>query len=358
MCEPCSLQNKTERAVYFCRNCIEKYCEPCSFTHKAHKVSRKHDIVTFDDSSQNTIACEPCNYRNTFARPSDFCKECEEYLCKSCTIEHCAQKQNKNHNLQQLKNALNCEPCLVNGKTGTAVKFCLDCEEPEPLCASCADIHIAMKRTRDHRLSADRIHLNRLKPDAQRNPGNQSFCQAQVQKNSKSSEVDMASTTGKQCEPCNHRGMEVSASHYCQDCDERYCENCMQKHAKSRQSKKHDVVDISQEIENCKPCLLIKVITHASHFCKDCAENLCNECTNTHTSQKLTRNHKIIPFQYVDRKCEICESAVATSFCKDCDDPDLLCELCAEDHTSMKQNRGHKVSSDMTAFNSFAMKLR
>lgn len=161
MCEPCSLRNKTENAVYFCRNCSEKYCESCSLTHKSHKSSRQHDIVRFDNTAQTTNECEPCSVRNISAESTRFCKDCEEYLCESCTIEHRSHKQNKNHTIGKINEILHCDPCLVNGKTETAVKFCLDCEEPEPLCASCADIHTTMKRTRDHRLSSDKCHLNR-----------------------------------------------------------------------------------------------------------------------------------------------------------------------------------------------------
>lgn len=161
MCEPCSLQNKTKRAVYLCRNCRERYCEACSYIHKSNELSRQHDIVSFDDSLHNEILCEPCSIRNTSVKPANVCKECEEYLCKSCTIEHRAHKQNRNHIMIPVQNALNCDPCLVIGKTEAAVKFCLDCKDPEPLCASCADIHITMKRTRRHRLSTDQVYLNK-----------------------------------------------------------------------------------------------------------------------------------------------------------------------------------------------------
>lgn len=161
MCEPCSIRNKTERAVYFCRDCSEKYCEACSLTHKAHKSSREHTIEKFDDTVQSINECEPCSVRNIPVESTKFCKECEEYLCNSCTIEHLSHKQNKNHTIVQVNGVLNCDPCLVNGKKEIAEKFCLDCKEPEPLCASCADIHIIMKRTRGHRLSSDNVSLNR-----------------------------------------------------------------------------------------------------------------------------------------------------------------------------------------------------
>lgn len=126
----------------------------------------------------------------------------------------------------------------------------------------------------------------------------------------------------------------------------------MQKHAKSRQTKDHKVVDISNESPKCKPCMINNVVINASHFCDNCDNNLCDECSNTHKSHKLTRNHKLIPIPSVVPQCEICESAGASSFCENCEDPELLCELCAEDHKSMKQNRNHTFSYDMTKFHS------
>lgn len=107
--------------------------------------------------------------------------------------------------------------------------------------------------------------------------------------------------TSKRCEPCMHRGREISASHFCHDCEERYCVNCMQKHAKSKQTKDHNVVDISFESANCS-------------------------------------------------SCEICEAAAATLYCEDCEDPELLCDICADDHKSLKQNRTHKFSNDIAKF--------
>lgn len=104
--------------------------------------------------------CEPCNVRNKSVESTMFCNECEEYLCDNCTIEHRSHQQNKN--LTITGNAvMHCNPCVVNGKTETAVKLCLDCEEPEPLCASCADIHLTMERTGNHRLTSDTVYLDR-----------------------------------------------------------------------------------------------------------------------------------------------------------------------------------------------------
>lgn len=155
MCEPCSLRKRTERAVYFCRNCFERYCESCYLIHKAHKSSSNHDIVTFDETVQNMIECEPCSFGNKSTKSTQFCRDCKEYLCEHCTTSHRSHKQNKNHTTIQINEALNCNPCKMKGKTETAVKFCLDCKEPDPLCASCADIHLSMKRTRGHRMSPD-----------------------------------------------------------------------------------------------------------------------------------------------------------------------------------------------------------
>lgn len=121
----------------------------------------------------------------------------------------------------------------------------------------------------------------------------------------------------------------------------------MQKHAKSKQTKDHNVVDISLESANCKPCMLDNFVINANHFCDDCDESLCDECTNTHISQKNTQKHKIKALPSVAPRCEICEAEAATLYCEDCEDPDLLCEVCAEDHKSLKQNRNHELSTDI-----------
>lgn len=51
------------------------------------------------------------------------------------------------------KEDIECEPCLNDAQKITATHFCKTCEDPEPLCESCAKQHSRQKAFRDHELS-------------------------------------------------------------------------------------------------------------------------------------------------------------------------------------------------------------
>ncbi|VDI64633.1 Hypothetical predicted protein [Mytilus galloprovincialis] len=103
----------------------------------------------------------------------------------------------------------------------------------------------------------------------------------------------------------------------------------------------------------CDACKYSGEDLKAGYKCVDCAEHLCEDCMKYHRSQKQTRSHKIhpIPSQPL---CESCyamgDQVVATSFCLDCDEPELICQSCVKHHLSMKQSRTHKISEDLFAY--------
>ena len=48
-----------------------------------------------------------------------------------------------------------CEPCLCADVAIKATKVCKTCEDPEPLCESCAQQHNRQKATRGHEMCDD-----------------------------------------------------------------------------------------------------------------------------------------------------------------------------------------------------------
>ena len=44
-CDPCKYHGLQRKAIYFCRDCEEKFCRGCSDTHKGQKMSRNHSTV-------------------------------------------------------------------------------------------------------------------------------------------------------------------------------------------------------------------------------------------------------------------------------------------------------------------------
>jgi hypothetical protein len=58
------------------------------------------------------------------------------------------------------------------------------------------------------------------------------------------------------CEPCQHRNITVTATKYCDECEEKYCESCTFSHIVQKRTKTHKLVDITKEIIDKKLCAI------------------------------------------------------------------------------------------------------
>jgi hypothetical protein len=70
----------------------------------------------------------------------------------------------------------------------------------------------------------------------------------------------------------------VTATKYCDECEEKYCESCALDHIAQKRTKTHKIVDITKEIIDkklCEPCDSKNKSINATYVCDDCDENLC-----------------------------------------------------------------------------------
>lgn len=56
-----------------------------------------------------------------------------------------------------------CEPCSTEDLQIQATHLCKTCENPEPLCETCAKNHTKQKLCRDHQISGDVRELQKIK---------------------------------------------------------------------------------------------------------------------------------------------------------------------------------------------------
>ena len=78
----------------------------------------------------------------------------------------------------------------------------------------------------------------------------------------------------------------------------------------------------------------------ASHFCAECAENLCLMCVKAHARLKITKNHVL-------RKINLCNCQderknFATHYCGEC--KEALCKDCVVAHQRLKITKKHILS--------------
>ncbi|XP_071148474.1 uncharacterized protein [Mytilus edulis] len=336
-CEPCSTRNIESIALQYCQDCDEKFCDTCTASHQTQKATKGHTIVDIKHVQFNSPKkeCEPCSFSNKSTPATCACEDCEEFLCAQCKTFHLSQKQNKHHNVISILDEVLCEPCKSADKRLQASGYCLHCEDPEPLCHSCVEQHTAMKLTRGHELSYDIANFilrykskDKMKADP--------YC----------------SQNQRTCEPCTYRKKSVLAAHYCKECEEFMCDSCISQHRSMKNFSQHDIVNvnnITMSVDMCEPCKYDKKERQATHKCEECDEYLCGECKTIHLSQKMNRNHPLKQL-FSSISCDNCSAngceVMASVYCKDCDSP--LCDSCAECHSAMKRTRGHVLSKDLT----------
>lgn len=157
------------------------------------------------------------------------------------------------------------------------------------------------------------------------------------------------------CEPCFYQNLDKPATHYCFPCDEKYCEECTTRHKAHRRTIEHKVINLSllNPTKTYDACTYNGEDQIAGFKCEDCDEHLCQSCKRYHQSQKQTRSHQLNPISR-HSYCEGCNAlgtqVMATSFCLDCDEPELICQSCVKHHLSMKQSRNHNISDDLFAY--------
>ena len=113
------------------------------------------------------IECGVCITKGKHREAESFCRECEGYLCSSCTNTHSRFPTLRNHKAiptEDLKKL--CGVCKVDGKKKEARYFCKECDSW--ICGNCKKSHENFKDLRKHiiivpgkyNLDCDRIAAN------------------------------------------------------------------------------------------------------------------------------------------------------------------------------------------------------
>ncbi|CAC5425890.1 unnamed protein product [Mytilus coruscus] len=291
-CEPCLYRNQDVVATKYCKECDERYCDSCTFSHTSQKQTKSHIILDIKEASDTKEKCEPCYCKQKHIDATFICQDCEEYLCLECKEFHLSQKRNKKHAIKPLFTPIFCATCRSGGHDVVATSYCKDCDDPEPFCFTCADQHTAMKISRNHQLSSELELLIKLKEQSQTEDNDSRDASSCGILNASDIVTDHLS-----CEPCFHQNLYKPATHYCFTCDEKYCEECTKRHKAHRRTNDHEVINLIllNPTKTCDACTYNGEDQIAGFNCVDCDEHLCESCKNYHQSQKQTRSHQINP---------------------------------------------------------------
>ena len=165
-CAPCSFDGDENDATVFCLTCEEPelMCNECAEQHIRERKSRGHELCYnieqfFNMSISKVLLCESCQEKGDSQTAIAFCLTCKhpEPFCDACVNTHSHQEQchEISYHIQLLKKWLPCEPCMFSKTENASTHFCMDCEEPEPMCKTCANQHLKMRPGRGHILCND-----------------------------------------------------------------------------------------------------------------------------------------------------------------------------------------------------------
>ncbi|XP_053407654.1 uncharacterized protein LOC123547434 isoform X2 [Mercenaria mercenaria] len=158
-CDPCKESNKIKSADTYCKQCEEHLCEFCTRYHRAQKMTKNHDLIEPMSQSSGittTPNCDPCSENEIQVKAISYCIECEENFCEVCGRRHTSLKISKNHKIVDVTNIISersckvCSQCQEDGRFVNAVKYCAECQEY--FCAECCQIHKRYKVSKFHNL--------------------------------------------------------------------------------------------------------------------------------------------------------------------------------------------------------------
>lgn len=165
-CTPCAYAEDDSEAAAFCLTCKETefMCNTCAEQHIKERGSRDHELCYdlekgLSRSQSNGMLCENCKKKGENQTAMAFCLTCEhpEPLCNTCERTHA--EENQGHEIRfdilQLAKCILCEPCFHSKVELASTHFCLDCNEPDPMCELCANKHLKLSSGRGHRLCND-----------------------------------------------------------------------------------------------------------------------------------------------------------------------------------------------------------
>ena len=99
LCEKCSITRQS--ATNFCRDCGQFICETCSNTHCEWKEISNHEVVSIQQLQTNVKELLPPNKVTLYCSQHKgkelelYCETCEELICFHCTVnKHCRPQHN------------------------------------------------------------------------------------------------------------------------------------------------------------------------------------------------------------------------------------------------------------------------
>ena len=94
VCNPCRYADVHKEASHYCKDCQEYLCKTYADSHKGLKLLRNHVLILVSDLSQQPIQSRCVSYSvhcgcDQYVAATDFCETHEEVICHSCkTILH------------------------------------------------------------------------------------------------------------------------------------------------------------------------------------------------------------------------------------------------------------------------------
>jgi hypothetical protein len=389
-CRPCSDDGTIVQAITYCEECEEYLCNDCTLSHGKRKATKTHTPIAIKDMNDKLLnidetipLCAPCKFNDIAIRSINYCKDCDEYLCESCTNSHRKRKPTKTHypvavsaikkkkKERDFQNKKTCDPCKFQNVKKDATSFCDQCEEL--LCAQCTNKHFSKKITKSHKLeSPDCVEYSIIECDICEIEDSKAvmFCNtckaALCETCSKRHKIQnatkchsIATIQGRKlqrivkCDSCIED--IIKAEKYCAECKVNFCCSCVRVHQKQKKTNQHTLISpvsatkskgaLKKAVAICKECSNSEIkITYYT----ECPHSMCEEYSETHRRNLFSRSHMPLAHDEIERikiqDCDSCKSSgSAETFCEPCGE--FYCIICNKQHLRLNETRDHKVTS-------------
>ncbi|CAG2213998.1 unnamed protein product [Mytilus edulis] len=321
LCEPCSTRNIESIAIQYCQDCDEQFCEVCTASHKTQKATKGHAIVDIKLAQFNTPKRNASGYCLTCDDPEPLCPPCaEQHTAMKLTRDHklsfdianfilsYKSKEEPTADAVCSDDQRTCESCAYHQKSVNAAYYCKECDEF--MCDACYLQHKAMKNFSMH----DMVDVNSMsssveilknketeaetktssdEEDEDYNIETLSQASSSSYDRCKTRQIDMGMPA---CEPCSRENNTVNASYFCEECDENLCEECYNFHqVEPEKPTAYSCWVMACNWTVCGVCDSLEITKPSDVWCSECDEGLYTECGKHHAVSKASRSHSTIP---------------------------------------------------------------
>jgi hypothetical protein len=316
--------------------------------------------------------CSLCSKEDKDVEAVELCMDCEQFLCRSCSVQHGRFKSLQKHKVVQKDQVPNlslsvligseeagfeCTVCTINGQYTAARVYCLHC--CKYLCSVCENNHNLFGLLHNHKIKA----VDQIRKQVNKSQSEDCHYVVIVKKPIHQAKLSCASCRSEiedtqQLWKCIHCGFRNT------------CQKCCGLHQSSNEGHRlipfkefkviyqqygKSIMSGSEEFMGpvCSKCCEKGLAKYPHMLCTECKIFVCTSCKKYHAYHRTESGDilgkaiadEIVQMENIGHDCSICLNmnlrSSAGGYCSKCDD--FLCVGCTKMHTIYFGQESHHI---------------